>query len=163
MKKFILLIFVCCASAVSAQTEIARPNMDLGHWVTTSDQSDVIDRAVAAVPEMARNMVREMMEQRMPVSSSSEVCITEDILSNFDKKIEEVLDEKLSCTFDVIESTGELLVATATCHGALLEITSKVVSPKLNEARVVSNFMGMGETQITAVSEWQSADCPAWL
>lgn len=163
MKKLILCSLIFCSPLIVAQTKITPPNMDLGYWVTSVDQSGIIESALLGVPEESRAMVREMMAESMQESMTTEQCITEETLSNFDGQIEDAFSGDSDCEFNVTESSSEKFMATISCPGSVMQITTDVINSKRNESIMVSKVAGMAETEITSIAEWQSSVCPADL
>jgi hypothetical protein len=160
MKIRILFTLICSSPLLLSAAEITPPNMELGHWLTTVDQSAVIESALASLPESSRAMVKKMMEEKMRDSGASEQCITKDTLSNFDKQVKNAFGAGNSCELNVTESTDEKFVAAINCSGTVIHVTTNIVNSKRNETTVVSNMPGMGETTVASVSTWQSSVCP---
>jgi uncharacterized membrane protein YhiD involved in acid resistance len=160
MKKMTMIILAFCAPTVVAATEVVVPDMELGYWVTTADTSSMIEQALAAIPEASREMVRNMMKEKMKDSATSKQCITKESMSSFDEQMKEAFAENSSCKFDITESTKSKFSATVSCEGTTSHITTKFVSSKRNESTITSSVPGMGETIITSVSEWTSSTCP---
>ncbi len=161
MKKFIIIAFIAYTSLTSAATDITPPNMELGHWITTIDQSAIIEQALASLPEESRVMALKMMKEKMQSSTRSEQCITKDALRNFDKSIKDTFSDinKKDCSFDVTESTNKKFAATMTCPGTVTQITTDVINSKRNESTIVIG-VGAAEKTLKAVSEWKSSVCP---
>ncbi|MFK8031498.1 MAG: DUF3617 family protein [Gammaproteobacteria bacterium] len=160
MKKTIALLVIACSPLVATAVEITPPNMDVGLWVTEVDQSAIIEQALSRVPESSREMVRGMMEKKMAESARTEQCITKETLANFDQEMKDTFSEQKDCELDVKESTSEKFVAELLCSEAAINIVTKVINSKRNESTLTTNIPGMGETVITSVSEWKSAECP---
>ncbi len=148
---------------MAAAVEIVAPDMELGHWTSTVDQSALIDQMLAQVPPESRAMAKTMMEQQMQASSVTQQCITQENLTNFDLQMKEALSAAKNCDFAVTESTSEKFVGKMTCPGSLINIETKFVSAKRSESIITTEVAGMDKTTITSLSEWQSADCPAGL
>ncbi len=148
---------------MAAAVEIVAPDMELGHWTSTVDQSALIDQMLAQVPPESRAMAKTMMEEQMQASSVTQQCITQENLTNFDLQMKEALSAAKNCDFAVTESTSEKFVGKMTCPGSLINIETKFVSAKRSESIITTEVAGMDKTTITSLSEWQSADCPAGL
>ncbi|MDX2463060.1 MAG: DUF3617 family protein [Porticoccus sp.] len=163
MKKLLLCTLICFASSVFAETKIRPPDMALGHWITTADMSKIIEQTLAKMPEDSRAMIRGMMEEKMKGSSTTEQCITEDTLNNFDQQIKETFSNDTDCEFNIIESSSKTFMSAIECPGSVIQITMIVINDKRNGTTVVNNVVGQDKTEITSVSEWQSSICPAGL
>jgi len=160
MKKLTMFVLAFCAPAIVAATEVVVPDMELGYWVTTADTSSMIEKALASMPEASREMMRNMMQEKMKESATSRQCITKETMSNFDEQMKEAFAENPSCKFTVTESTKSKFSATVSCDGTTSLLTTNFVSARRNESTITSSVPGMGETTITSVSEWTSSTCP---
>lgn len=160
MKKTMLLIFACCTPLIVNAADIKTLNMKLGHWVTTTDTSALVDKMLANMPEESRAMVKEMMQKEMESSNKSDQCITAEVLENFDKKLKETFSGNKECSFNVSESTSEKFVADIECPGSKNNIVTNVINSKRNESTITTKAAGVDSTTITSVSEWQSDICP---
>lgn len=163
MKKLILCSLACFISLTSFAKEIVVPEMELGHWVTTTDISAMLEKTLSSVPEASRAMMRKMMEKEMKESSTSEQCITKESLSNFDQQIKETLGDNSHCKFDVIESNSKTLIATLKCSDSLIQINTKFINSKLSKSTITSDVTGIETTKITSTTEWKSSVCPKGL
>ena len=160
MKKFTLLLLVCCIPSVVGAVELVAPNMALGHWTTTVDQSAMIEQALAKVPAESRAMVKEMMQKQMQDTSTTQQCITPEILANFDEQMKEAFSAAQNCTFNVSESTTEKFAAKVSCPGSIINIVTNIVNSKRSESMITTEVDGMGKSTMSSVSEWQSEVCP---
>lgn len=163
MKTTMALILIVCTPFIVSATEITPPNMDPGHWITTVDQSAIIEQALSRVPKGTRAMVEKMVKEQLKETSTTEQCITPETLANFDKQMKDTFSEDRDCDFNVSESTSEKFVAELTCTGAIINIVTSVVNSKRNESVLTTNIAGLGETIVTSVSEWKSETCPKGL
>lgn len=163
MKKNIACALVFCIPLLVSATDIVAPNMEPGHWISTTDTSAILEQTLASVPEESRAMVRKMMEQKMQEANTTEQCVTKEILTNFDQEIKNKLGNHDNCEFNVTESTREKFAATLSCTGSIINITTNVINSKKNESTVISNVTGMAETKIKLLSEWKSSVCPSGL
>ncbi|MFK8068703.1 MAG: DUF3617 domain-containing protein [Gammaproteobacteria bacterium] len=160
MKKTMIFFLIFCSPLFVSAVEITPPDMDLGHWVTTVDSSAMMKQMLANVPEESRAMVEEMMKKQMQESSSSEQCITQEILESFDKQMETAFSREQDCDFNISESTSEKFVADFNCPGSSTHIVTNVINSKRSESLITTQVDGMDKTTITSVSEWKSAVCP---
>jgi hypothetical protein len=160
MKKTMILILAFCTPLTVNATDIETLNMKLGHWVTTTDTSALVEKMLANVPKESRAMVKEMMQKKMESSNTADQCITSEILENFDKQIKETFSTNKECSFDVSESTSDKFAAEITCPGSTNSIITNVISSKRNESTITTKVAGVDSTTITSVSEWKSEVCP---
>jgi hypothetical protein len=163
MKKIIITLLIVCTPLSISATEIVAPDMELGHWVTTTDTSDIIEQTLAAMPEASRATMRKMMQTQMKGTSTTEQCITKELLDNYEQQAQAAYAKQSDCEFNVVESTDKKFVATISCAGTLSTINTKFISAKLNESTVTTKLEGGGETKIATVSEWKSSTCPKGL
>jgi|GEM_PF-1569246 len=163
MRTIVASALACYMPLAFSATEIVVPDLDLGHWVTTVDTSELVEKALAAVPASSRAMLKNIIEQQLQGASTSDQCITQETLDNFDDQIKEGFGNQTNCEFNIIESSSEKFVATMQCPEADLRAETNIISSKRNESTLVSDVAGMGKTTIKSVSEWVSSDCPAGL
>lgn len=163
MKKIIISALAAFTPFIGSATNIVIPDIELGHWETTTDSSDFIEQALASVPEASRDMVRKMMEDKMKSSSHSQQCITEDVLNNFDQQMKSALGDNKDCQLEVMKSTKTNLVAAMNCPGSAIQINTRFINPKYSESVVISHVDGMGATKIKMSAKWKSNTCPAGI
>lgn len=160
MNKVTLLFLLCGTPLMASAVEIVAPDMELGHWTSTVDQSAMIEQMLAQIPPESRAMAKSMMENQMREASVTQQCITPEILSNFDGQMQEAFSAANNCNFAVSESTSKKFVGKMVCPGSIINIETRVVHSKRNESIITTEIAGMDKTTITSVSEWQSAVCP---
>lgn len=160
MNKATLLFLLCGTPLVASAVDIVAPDMELGHWTSTVDQSALIEQMLAQVPPESRAMAKGMMEKQMQASSVTQQCITPKMLSNFDDQMKEAFSAARNCDFAVSESTSEKFVGKMICPGSIINIETNVVNPKRSESIITTEVAGMDKATITSVAEWQSAVCP---
>jgi len=163
MKNIITFFVVSFAAMTVTASEIKALNMDIGHWVTTVDQSAMIEQMLAQIPEESRAMMQDMMKKKIQEASTSEQCITAETLENFDEQLKNSFSKELNCTFNVSTSTSEKFVGDLSCPGSTIHIETSVVNSKRNESKITTKINGMDDTTMTSVSEWKSKNCPQGL
>lgn len=159
MKKIIICILALCTSFVTQANEIVIPDLELGHWVTTTDSSAFIEQALASIPEESRAMVRQMMKEKMKSSSTSDQCITKDTLKNIDKQMENAFGDN-QCEHNITESNKKNLAVTMKCSGSVIKINTRFINAKLSESAITTNVEGMASTTMKMTSKWKSNTCP---
>lgn len=162
MKKLLILSTILFPTFTLADTKITAPDMDLGHWVTTVDQSQMIDQMLSSMPEETRAMMRSMMEEQLKDSATTELCVTPEYIDNYDQQIKDAFKQEgtQDCAINVIESTKKKFIGDLTCSGSVMNISMVVINSKRQESSIEGDFGGIGNTKLTTVSEWKSSSCP---
>lgn len=160
MKKITVLLAVFSMSLIATSAEVVPPNMELGHWLTTVDQSAMIEKVLSGVPKESRAMVEKMMEKKMQTTSATEQCVTQKTLENFDEQVKGALSQNKECDFNVLKSTSAKFVAELVCDGSVMHMDTTVINSKRHETLVSTKISGVDTTTITSISEWKSAVCP---
>ena len=163
MKKATLFLLLLSTSLIANASKIVAPNMDLGHWITITDTSAMVEQMLANVPESSRAMVKEMMQKQMQKNSTNEQCITKETLENFDEQLKETFAKQQNCDFDIVESTRTKFVGDLNCSGSKMRVVTNVIDSKRNETKITTRVAGTKETTVTSMSKWQSATCPAGI
>lgn len=163
MKNSIAVFIFSFAAMTVTASEIKALNMDLGHWVTTVDQSAMIEQMLAQIPEESRAMMQDMMKKKIQEASTSEQCITAETLANFDKQLKNSFAKELNCTFDVSVSTSDKFIGDLSCPDSTIHIETTVINSKRNESKITTKIGGMDRTTMTSASVWKSKSCPQGL
>lgn len=158
MKKLIIATFVLSTSFLSHANEMVVPELELGHWITVSDTSDFIEQALSSVPEESREFARQMMKTKLESASTTEQCITENTLQNFDEQIKNAFGDS-RCDMNIQESNENNLAIIMTCPGSVINIKTAFINTKLSESTITTVIDGMPSSTIKAVSKWKSKAC----
>lgn len=165
MKNLLTLPLLMLASNVAAEINVVEPDLKLGHWIVTVDNSAILEQALAGVPKgEAGDKARVAMKNFMPASTEIDQCLAESFFEDAKKKM--ASGEDGDCELEVLKSTSRTMVVAAQCSGAVSTSTTRFLNSKLYESTVVStqNTDG-GEQEITikSVANWHSDECPAEL
>ena len=167
MKKLLLLGFLVAANTVHAEIEMVPLDMELGYWETNAEmlQSDALTKILESVPEAQRDMMREMMGNKMKIPTT-EQCITQDSFKDLEEKMRDSLGDQgasRECKFEVISSSRKEYSGKLVCEGMDTFIQTKVINSKLQETMVESTSEGLGSTKLKMTAEWKAATCPEGL
>lgn len=163
IKKTLAGLLICCTPLLASAVELVPPNMAIGLWENTVDQTGLVEQLLASVPKEQQAMARTMIEQEMENIGTTQQCITAEMLSTFDEQIRNTLSENQACEFNISESSGDVFAAEVSCPNTTINILTTVINPKRSESKIITTSGGLEATTITSVSEWQSAVCPEGL
>lgn len=163
MKKILILALLPLAFSAVAKTKIVEPNLKLGHWIITVDNSHILEQALAGMPPgKAGAQAREAMKNFMPASIEVDQCLTAGFFDEAKKKM--AAADASDCEMEVLKSSSRKMIVLTKCSDVVSTSTSKFLNSKYYESVVVStqdNDAGEKEMTIKSVAKWQSASCPA--
>ena len=163
LTSFLILIFTF--SPVIADTKIASPDLELGHWIITVDNSALTDQAMASIPEGSEQeaQAREMLNNFLPKKTEIDKCITPEDLTEMEEEFNRSIDQSTnkSCEVDVLENTRKKIVVLTKCTEPEMDIkiTTNFISSKYYET-IMSTSKEGHVTEILTSAKWQSEICP---
>ena len=158
MKKTRILMLLLMAFDASAETKIVQPDLELGHWLVTVDNSSMQDGMRASLPAGNAD-ASEMRKQLMPEESTVSLCITPEFFSDFGR-----LPVDDDCEMDVLENTQIKTFVISRCPKATTYITRDFISTKYYESTIItktSSAEGSHKVTVKSTAEWQAPDCPS--
>lgn len=167
MKSLHILTLMSLTFSVMAETKIVKPDLNLGHWEVTIDNSDMVDAALARIPkDQDSAQARAMMEKFMPKSKVIDHCVTEEDFNEIEKSFGSgsISESEDNCSTSVLESSSKKMVVSVQCPERTLKVTTTFISPERYETNIVSNNKEPGqegEITINSVAQWKAAACPA--
>lgn len=160
MKKITLIVLLVFAPLFGLAQEIKSLDMELGYWVITVDNSDLIEDMLANIPAQSREEVRSALEKQMEEKSKTNQCVTQETLENFDEQMKNALGKNQECNFKVVESTKKSFFANLICPDSTMSIKMSVVNSKLNNSQITAQEKDQELIVMKTVSKWQSVKCP---